>query len=171
MPPALPFAHAAEPAETSRLGRVVPGLALCALGLGLLLLARTQPAWVGDRIGPGLLAQVLAMGVAGLGALWSVALLLRPAPRAAVGCAEGRGNAAAGPWSGPALLGAVLLFGLTTPVLGLVASASLAAALAAVGAGERRPFGLLVTVAGLGGLVALIGVTLLPPTAPLWPRL
>ena len=87
-------ARPAMTVEAGRLARVMPGLALCAIGLGLLLVARTQPAWVGDRIGPGLLAQVLAKGVAGLGALWTVTLLLRPAPRAAAGCAEGPGTAA-----------------------------------------------------------------------------
>jgi hypothetical protein len=48
-------------------------------------------------------------------------------------------------------------------------SAGLSAALAAWGAGERTPRALAATVAGLMVLVALVGVTLLPPTAPLWP--
>jgi hypothetical protein len=71
--------------------------------------------------------------------------------------------------SAPALLGAVLAFALGVPVLGLVLSAGLAAGLAAWGAGERTPLALAVTVLGLMALVALVGVALLPPTAPLWP--
>jgi len=149
-------------------GRALPGLALCAAGVAMLWLARGQPAWLGGHVGPGLMAQLLGKGVIGLGALWALWRALRPEAGCAAGCGMGEG-AGAQRWSGPALLGAVLAFALTLPGLGLVASAALAAALAAWGAGERSVLALGLTVAGLGVLTGVIGVTLLPPTAPLWP--
>ena len=148
------------------LKRAMPGLALCALGVALLWFARGQPAWVGDNVGPGLMAQLLSNGVIGIGGLWALWRALRPEQHSS----EGYGTEASTQrWSGPALLGAVLLFALTLPMLGLVISATLAAALAALGAGERGPVALGVTVTGLAVLTTIIGVTLLPPTTPLWP--
>jgi len=152
----------------STLGRALPGLALALAGAAMLSLARGQPAWLGGAVGPGLMAQLLGKGVIGLGAAWALWRALRPEPACATGCVTGEG-ADAQPMSGPALLGAVLLFALTMPVLGLVVSATLAAALAAWGAGERQAGALALTVAGLAGLTAGIGLVLLPPTAPLWP--
>ena len=148
------------------LKRGMPGLALCALGVAMLWVARGQPAWVGVNVGPGLMAQLLAKGVIGIGGLWALWRALRPEPPSAEGCGA---DTSAQPWSGPALLGAVLLFALTLPMLGLVISAALAATLAALGAGERGPVALGLTVTGLAALIAIIGVTLLPPTTPLWP--
>lgn len=148
--------------------RAVPGLALVLAGVAMLVLARGQPAWLGANVGPGLMAQLLGKGVIGLGAGWALWRALRPDPACAAGCATGDG-AEAQPLSGPALLGAVLLFALAMPVLGLVTSAALAAALGAWGAGERRAGALALTVTGLAGLTAAIGLALLPPTAPLWP--
>ncbi len=148
------------------LKRALPGLALCAVGVAMLLLARGQPAWLGPNVGPGLLAQLLAKGVIAIGSLWAVWLALRTEHDGPKGCGTG---ATTQSWSGLALLGAVLLFALALPVLGLVISAGLAAALAALGAGERGPVALGLTVAGLSGLTAIIGITFLPPTAPLWP--
>lgn len=159
------------PALTA-LRRMLPGLALAALGLAMLAAARGQPAWLGANVGPGLMAQLAAGGVVALGAAWALWRALRPDPARAPGCdpgcTEGTG-AEAQPWSGPALLGAVLLFVLALPVLGLVGSAALAAALAAWGAGERGLRALALTAAGLAALTAGIGLALLPPTAPLWP--
>lgn len=156
------------------LGRALPGLALCAAGAAMLWLARGQPAWLGGHVGPGLMSQLLGKGVIGLGALWALWRAVSPEPgavaSAVAGCGAGdEAGAGAQRWSGPALLGAVLAFALALPGLGLVASAALAAALAAWGAGERSALALGLTVAGLGVLTGVIGVTLLPPTAPLWP--
>ena len=151
-------------------GRALPGLTLCAAGVAMLWLARGQPAWLGANVGPGLMAQLLGKGVIGLGALWALWRALVPDPGGMAGCGAGDGEGAgAQRWSGPALLGAVLAFALSLPGLGLVVSTMLAAALAAWGAGERSAVALGLTVAGLGALTGVIGVTLLPPTAPLWP--
>ena len=152
----------------STLRRALPGLALALAGVAMLALARGQPAWLGEAVGPGLMAQLLGMGVIGLGAAWALWRALRPEPACTTGCATGEGTDAQ-PMSGPALLGAVLLFALAMPALGLVASATLTAALAAWGAGKRHAGSLALTVAGLAGLAAGIGLVLLPPTAPLWP--
>jgi hypothetical protein len=148
--------------------RALPGLALAAAGVAMLWLARGQPAWLGAAVGPGLMAQLLGKGVIALGALWALWRALRPDARCAAGCVQGDG-AGSRHWSGPTLLGAVLAFALTLPALGLVVSATLAAGLAAWGAGEQSATALVLTVVGLGALTAGIGVTLLPPTAPLWP--
>jgi hypothetical protein len=154
-------------------GRMLPGLALCALGGGMWVLAQGQPAWLGGHVGPGLMAQLLAMGVIGLGAVWAVICARRPdAETPSAGCGSETGTSAPSlRHSAPALLGAVLAFALSLPFFGLVLAAGLAAGLAAWGAGERTARALALTVAGLMALVAVVGVTLLPPTAPLWPDL
>jgi hypothetical protein len=135
------------------------------------LLALGQPAWSGGNVGPGLMAQLLAIGVCGLGAVWAVLCALRPGPEMPLaGCGGEAGEVAPGHRaSAPALLGAVLAFALGLPFLGLVLGAGLAAGLAAWGAGERSPRALTLTAGGLMALVALVGTVLLPPTAPLWP--
>jgi hypothetical protein len=148
------------------LKRATPGLALCALGVAMLWFARGQPAWVGANVGPGLMAQLLSKAVIGIGGFWALWRTLRPEQQSSGDCGT---EASTQTWSGPALLGAVLLFALTLPMLGLVISAALAATLAALGAGERGPVALGVTVTGLAALTAIVGVTLLPPTTPLWP--
>lgn len=149
--------------------RAVPGLALCLAGLLMFFLVRGQPAWLGQNVGPGLMAKLLAVGVIALGALWAIWCAVRPDPmQEASGCGTGDG-APAERWSGPALLGSVLVFALSLPVLGLVISGSLAAALAAWGAGEREVPALAITVLGIAMMILGIGLTLLPPTAPLWP--
>jgi hypothetical protein len=112
------------------------------------------------------MAQLLSKGVIGIGGLWALWRALRTDHHSSAGCGTGTSTQR---WSGPALLGAVLLFALTLPTTGLVISAGLAAALAALGAGERGLVALALTVAGLALLTAIVGMTLLPPTAPLWP--
>jgi hypothetical protein len=143
---------------------MLPGGAIAGAGVAMLALAQGQPAWLGGQFGPGLMARLLGIGVIGLGAAWMAICAISPHPPRTP-APSGTGLA----WSGPALLGAVLVFALALPALGLVLAAGLAAMLAALGAGERRPRGLAVTVAGLMALVAGIGELLLPPTAPLWP--
>jgi len=159
-----------RPAPLLGLGRAVPGLALVVIGSVMLILAYGQPAWLGGNVGPGLFAQLLSKGVIALGAIWAALCALNAPPPRPAPCAE-PADATAQRWSGPALLGAVLLFALTMPALGLVISAGFAATLAAIGAGERNPVALAVTVAALVAMTMAIGLTLLPPTAPLWPRL
>lgn len=153
------------------LGRMLPGLALCAIGAAMSGLALGQPAWLGGHVGPGLMAQLLSLGVIGLGVAWAMICARdRATPMPSKGCGGDCGPPMPGlRHSAPALLGAVLAFALGVPVVGLVLSAGLAAGLAAWGAGERTPRALAVTVLGLMALVALVGVALLPPTAPLWP--
>lgn len=149
----------------------LPGLGIGAAGLAMLLLARGQPAWLGENVGPGLMAQLLGKAVVVLGILWALWCVLRPDQRCAAGCAKAENPQGAQTMAGPALLSAVLLFALTLPALGLVVSASLAAAVAALGAGERRASALSVTVALAAALTTGIGLSLLPPTAPLWPAI
>lgn len=153
------------------LRRMLPGLLLCAIGAGMSALAQGQPAWLGGHIGPGLIAQLLSLGVLGLGIAWAMLLARgRVTSTPSAGCGSDCGPPKRGlRHSAPALLGAVLIFALTLPVLGLVLAAGLAAALAAWGAGERIPRALALTVLGVMALVAIVGVALLPPTAPLWP--
>jgi hypothetical protein len=151
--------------------RILPGLAIAAAGFAMLLLGRGQPAWLGEDVGPGLMAQLLGKAVFALGILWTLSCVLRPRSVRLAGCNPAAVADGAQPWGGLALLGAVLLFALTLPALGLVVSASLAAALAAIGAGERRASAMIVTVALLAALTAGIGLVLLPPTAMLWPAI
>ena len=75
-----------------------------------------------------------------LGAIWAAFRALDATPRRPAPCAEPAepADATAQRWSGPALLGAVLLFALSLPAFGLVISAGLAATLAAIGAGETQ---------------------------------
>jgi len=155
------------------LGPLLPGLALCAIGAGMSGLAQGQPAWLGGHVGPGLIAQLLSFGVLGLGVAWTMICARPPAAEApSPGCGSPPAKPVPGlRHSAPALLGAVLTFALTLPFVGLVLAAGLAAGLAAWGAGERSPRALGLTVAGLMALVALVGVALLPPTAPLWPEI
>jgi hypothetical protein len=162
-----PFSDVA-PRPRLPLRRAVPGLGLALAGAGMLVVAQGQPAWLGGHVGPGLMAQLLGAGVIGLGLAWALWRALRPDPAVNTGCEKGDASDAKR-FGGPALMGAVLLFALALPVAGLVVAAGLAAAPAAWGAGERRAGVLALTVAALAGLVAAIGLALLPPTAPLWP--
>lgn len=153
------------------LRRVLPGLVLCAIGAGMSGLARGQPAWLGGNVGPGLMAQLLSLGVLGLGVVWALLSARSPVmPRSSPGCGSDSGSSMPGlRYNAPAMLGAVLTFALSLPFVGLVLAGGLAAALAAWGAGERSPRALALTVLGLMALVVFVGVALLQPTAPLWP--
>jgi hypothetical protein len=151
------------------LGRMLPGLAIGTAGCTMLLLAQDQAVWLGGHVGPGLFARLLGLGVIGLGVAWAVICargsdVLVPS----TGCATGSATRGTGA-SGPALLGAVVVFALSLPFLGLMLSSGVAAGLTAWGAGERKPRAMAITVVSLMALVALVGMTLLPPTAPLWP--
>jgi len=152
--------------------RMLPGLAIAVVGTVMLVLAQDQPAWRGGHVGPGLMAQILGVSVTGLGSAWALIRgLSRPPDQTLIssaGCSADSHTAGLSS-SGPALLGAVLVFALTLPIAGLVLSAGLSAAMSAWGAGERKAPALAATVFGLMALVAVIGEILLPPTAPLWP--
>lgn len=140
------------------------GSVLTVSGIGLLALGMGQPAWVETRIGPGLMAQGLAVSVIGLG-LATVALGLL-AGRRKDGAALKMG---ASLLPGLAVLAAVALFVPLAAVLGLVPASAVIAAVVGRVAGDRGA-GQVAVSAGLGGIAAFaIGVTLLPPTAPLWP--
>ncbi|MGP9806476.1 hypothetical protein [Paracoccus sp. NSM] len=150
---------------------MLPGLVLCTIGAGMSGLAQGQPAWLGGNVGPGLMAQLLSLGVLGLGLAWALLSARSPVtPTSSPGCGGDSGSPMPGlRHSALALLGAVLTFAVSLPFVGLVFAGGLAAALAAWGAGERSPGALALTVLGLMALVAFVGVALLPPTAPLWP--
>jgi hypothetical protein len=154
-------------------GRIAAPLVLMAAGGGMWLLSRSQPAYLGEAIGPGFMARGLAIGVILLAVLWCAASFLRPV---AGGVTADRGatlppKRAIGGSAGFALLAGVLAFALSVPSLGLAAGAGLAAGLAAWATGERSPRTLAGTAALLAALTAVIGLVLLPPTAPLWPTL
>lgn len=150
------------PPSARRRRPAAAALALLVLGVLVLAVGLSQPAWMGARIGPGLMMQGAGFGIVALAGLW-----LAPGWRPARG--EPQGGLGAAPLGGPLLLGSVLAFALLMPVTGLVIAATAAAALAGLGAGERSPLALAVTALSLGALTAAIGLTLLPPTAPLWP--
>ncbi|WP_162906605.1 tripartite tricarboxylate transporter TctB family protein [Algihabitans albus] len=158
---------------------LLPPLAIAAVGVVFFTLAQTQPAWIGPgpgtRIGPGLFAQWLSLGVVGLSMLWAaiaLAGLRRPRHTEATDAtteASGEVRLRGGIGPGLALLAAVCLFALLLPVAGLIVACASAAAVAGWGAGDRdlRALGL---SALLGAAVAAgIGLTLLPPTTRLWP--
>jgi hypothetical protein len=151
---------------------MLPGFAILVVGTIMLVLAQDQPTWIGGHVGPGLMAELLGVGVIGLGCVWALICALTQPPDQTLisssGCSADSHTAGLGS-SGPALLGAVLVFALTLPIAGLVLSAGLSAAMSAWGAGERKAPALAATVFGLMALVAVIGEILLPPTAPLWP--
>lgn len=150
---------------------VLPAVVVCLLGTAFLAVAITQDAWVGSRIGPGLFAQWLSIGIIALSVIWA-ALSLAEHHRIAE--ASDRDNADAVRLEGRiahglALLAAVCLFALSLPHVGLVFACALTAVVAGWGAGDRGLFALSIS-ALLGGCVALgIGLTLLPPTIKLWP--
>jgi hypothetical protein len=155
-------------------GRIAAPLVLVAVGGGLWLLSLSQPAHLGEAIGPGFMARGLAIGVIVLSVFWCAASLLRPGTRGVEGKEGGAlppARPTFRPGAGFALLAGVLAFALAVPWLGLVIGAALAAGFATWAAGERSALTLVGTAAGLAALAAAVGIALLPPTAPLWPVL
>ncbi|WP_299395572.1 hypothetical protein [Pelagibius sp.] len=150
---------------------VAPPAAIAALGGLLLVLAHTQPAWVSGRIGPGLFAQWLSMGVVALSLLWFAASLAGLWLPRRHGLAEPEGGARFRGRTTPglALLTAVALFPVLMPVAGLVAACAVTAAVAGWGAGDRGLRALAASALLAGMVAAGIGLTLLPPTTRLWP--
>ncbi len=146
--------------------RLLGPVVLVTTGVGLVLLASTQPAWRGERIGPGLVAQAMAGGTVTLALLWAVQRWRRddPPPREIVCRSGGSATGAAGLW----LLGAIAAFALLQPQVGLVPAAGATALATAVGCGARRP-GVLAGITAAGTLIATaIGLGLLGPVAVLW---
>ena len=151
---------------------LAPPVVLCLLGGLLVGLSYTQPAWIGDRIGPGLFAQWLSKGVVGLALVWaglSLARLVRG--RGAGGPIEPEAQAEVGARIGPgiALLSAVLLFILLVPTLGLVGACTATAVVAGWGAGDRDWRALAASAVLAAAAALALGLTLLPPTTRLWP--
>jgi hypothetical protein len=137
--------------------------AVIGLGLALLAMGYTQPAWLGERIGPGLFAQYLAKGTLVLGltmaavAIWRPDMARMPEP--------GR----TGILAGLAILGGVAFFAAFARDIGLVLCCAVAAGLTGWAAGERTAAAVL-RAGAVGAIAAIaIGLTLLPPAAPLWP--
>jgi hypothetical protein len=146
--------------------RLLGPVVLVTAGVGLVLLASTQPAWRGERIGPGLVAQAMAGGTVVLALLWAVQRWRRddPSTKEIVCRSGGPASGAAGLW----LLGAVAAFALLQPLVGLVPAAGATALAAAVGCGAHR-LGVLAGITAAGALIATgIGRGLLGPTAALW---
>ncbi|MEM6973153.1 MAG: tripartite tricarboxylate transporter TctB family protein [Pseudomonadota bacterium] len=150
--------------------RILAPVFTAALGVALFLLSLTQPAWLDDRIGPGLFARWLSAGVIALSTTWfAVALMRRDPADSDADPLPSRAEPRPSPRAGAGLLGGVAAFALTMPMLGLVAASALAALVASWGAGDRGLGAL--TLSGLaGGAAALaVGLSLLPPGARLWP--
>ncbi|MHA7878985.1 MAG: tripartite tricarboxylate transporter TctB family protein [Saccharospirillum sp.] len=143
------------------------GITLATIGLTLWLISRRQPAWFGSDIGPGLLAQYLALAVLGIGLVWTLLGWAKPqSTQTHRRQPITKAVVAARP---PLLLASVCAFVIALPVTGLVPAAGLAAAMATLGAGERRWWFILLTGVLLMAMTALIGILLLPPATQLWP--
>ena len=154
---------------------LAPPLVLVALGLLFIALAYTQPAFIGQRIGPGLFAQWLSKGVVTLAALWAVAILFdRRAASVDEALTAGNRPADQAPARRPLLPGmllllAVLVFIVLKPVVGLVGACAATAGVAGWAAGDRGLIALLGSAFAAGITAWLLGVTLLPPGMRLWP--
>lgn len=136
------------------------------LGAIMFALALTQPAWLDGRIGPGLFARWLSAAVMVMSLIWFVAALLQP------DAAEGAMRAAKESPSllaGLGLLAGVAVFALAMPVTGMVAACALTAVVVSWGAGERGWVAYLFSAVSGAGAALAVGLTLLPPTARLWP--
>jgi hypothetical protein len=150
------------PDQAARRAGLAQALAVTVLGIALLMLAYTQPAWLGERVGPGLFAQWSAKGVTALGIVMGALALsgnLRaaPLPRTASLAA------------GIVILSGAALFAAFARDLGLVIACALAAAFTGWAAGERTR-GTVLRSATIGAVAALaIGYSLLPEAAPIWP--
>lgn len=143
------------------------------IGVAFLVLAKTQPAWVDGRIGPGLFAQLLSTSVIGLSIVWAALvtfelyLFRRGRTPAADTPQPARLDGKIVP--GLTLLSSVLLFILTMPTTGLAVACALTAAVAGWGAGDRTIRAMLLSAVIAGALSATVGSTLLPPTTKVWP--
>lgn len=137
-------------------------LALGGCGTLMLIVALTQPAFLGNRIGPGLFAQIFAGAVVALTAVWlSFAAVQHPV--------MARRTERSPIVPGVALLGAVVAFIVLRPILGLVFTMMGVAVLASIGAGERTLRAFVVSALVSAGVAWAIGAALLPPTTALWP--
>lgn len=151
---------------------LVAPLAICALGLIFLALALTQDAWVSGRIGPGLFAQSLSLGIVALAVIWAGSRVVDLSRLLQGGetCMDAE-PVHLGPriHHGLALLVAVCLFAILLPFVGLVVACAITAAVAGWGAGDRGLIALSISAVLGAGVAAGIGFTLLPPTIQLWP--
>ncbi len=164
--------RAPDPAITT--GTVAAALAppaiICAVGVLLLVLGHTQPAWLDGRVGPGLFAQWLSKGVIGLSMIWAIVSLIevrRPPSRPAGPADSVRFRGPLG--HGIMLLAAVSLFAVLLPLMGLVTACAVAGGVAGWAAGDRSPRALAFSAVICGTIAAGIGLTLLPPTTQIWP--
>lgn len=139
---------------------------LAALGLAMMLLAYTQPAWIDGRVGPGLFAQWLSKGVVVLSLLWAALAALS----LTAGDSEGEPTPSSKPLGpGLALLGGVLVFVLLLPFTGLVVACTATALVTGWGAGDRHWRALALSGFFAGAATLGVGLTLLPPATRLWP--
>lgn len=144
----------------------LPGIVLFLLGSSMYLISLEQPAWFEGNIGPGLMAQWLSKAVAIIGLVWSVISIYLSNRQTPSGCGS---SLIEQRWSGVFLITAVFQFCLLLPILGLVLSSGIAAALASIGAGERHWVAVFMTSLVMTVMAAVIGATLLPPATQLWP--
>ncbi|MEM1386389.1 MAG: tripartite tricarboxylate transporter TctB family protein [Pseudomonadota bacterium] len=136
------------------------------LGAVMFALAKTQPAWLDQRIGPGLFAQWLSAAVMGMSLVWLVAAWAEGTWRVT---ASRDADDSPSLLSGLGLLSGVAVFALAMPVAGMVIACALTALVVSLGAGERGWIALLLSAASGAGAALAIGLTLLPPGTRLWP--
>ncbi|MEM1285134.1 MAG: tripartite tricarboxylate transporter TctB family protein [Pseudomonadota bacterium] len=145
-----------------------------ALGVAMFGLALTQPAWLGNTIGPGLFARWLSAAVILMSAIWLLSEVLLPersALDAEVHDQSRKISEASLPTirSGVGLLAGVMTFALAFPVVGLVAGCGLTAAVASWGAGERTVSAFAFSALAGATAALVVGMTLMPPGTQLWP--
>ncbi|MEM8571501.1 MAG: tripartite tricarboxylate transporter TctB family protein [Pseudomonadota bacterium] len=146
--------------------RLAAPLFLAALGLAMFMLARTQPAWLDERIGPGLFARWLSLSVVAMSLIWAIVDF-----RSEDGLEPAQSRAARPPLSmGLGLLAGVGLFALALPPLGLVIACALTAGVVGWAAGDRSPVGVGLAAATGGACALAVGLGLLPPGTLLWPQ-
>lgn len=145
-------------------------LALMLAGLAQFWLSQSQPAWIAAHVGPGLMPRVLAITGVVLSLVWLVTILARRAPQTVVEMPDGAPAPITRKYAGLAVLGSVLVFAATVPMLGLVPACAFASMLSAWGAGARSVREIVVSMLGVTLIAAVIGHNLLPPYIKLWPE-
>lgn len=146
---------------------VVAGGIFALLGTGFALTARTYEMGSLLRMGPGYFPFVFGLLLVALGMVIGLTGLLLPR-KAAQDVAE-ESDQGRIPWRrGALVLGAIMVFGLATPVAGLAPSLLVATFLAALAGEGTRPLGALVIALGLTLLCLVIFVLLLQLKLPLF---
>lgn len=136
-------------------------LLLIGLGIVAYLVSARLPFGSAERMGPGFLPRILAVGLVGMGVVNLVRAFLSPPDMTE-------------PWPIRPMLwvtGSIALFAFAVEDLGIVVTVATAVLLAAKGDRNGRPAQVLFLAAGTAALCALVFVRLLGISIPLWPML